>query len=168
MDRPNANRTWIEVAQAVSRRSRCVRSQVGCVIVDGNGRIVATGYNGPPANWLPKKADGSLNLSAMSSSCDLFCARAIGWQGDGGYTNCPSVHAEMNALMVSDRTRREHGTLYVTRAPCFSCAKAVANSGVDAVYAGPVPSGYDQVIYDEVDQGLQLMQDSGLVVVRFG
>lgn len=49
------------------------------------------------------------------------------------YSDCPSLHAEANALMMSDRSLRLHGTIYVTSAICMTCAKLIANSGLTDV-----------------------------------
>jgi len=49
--RPSWDETWLAVAGAVAKRSLCVRDQVGAVIVSPQQRIVATGYNGPPAGF---------------------------------------------------------------------------------------------------------------------
>lgn len=135
--RASWDETWMAVAHAVAQRSRCVRAQAGCVVVDANNRIVATGYNGPPATmW-----------SAQSGTCDNFCERAMhGARPETltSYDDCPSIHAEANALLFCDRREREGGTIYVTTNTCFTCAKLVANSGltrvvhiVDAEYRGP-------------------------------
>lgn len=50
--------------------------------------------------------------------------------GAKDYSDCPSLHAEVNALLSSDRTRHEGGTIYVTSPPCWSCGKMIANSGL--------------------------------------
>lgn len=52
------------------------------------------------------------------------------------YSDCPSLHAEANALMVSDRSLRVGGTIYVTSHPCMACAKLISNSGLTGVYVG--------------------------------
>lgn len=49
--RPNWDAVWSHVAEAVSARSLCDRAKVGAAIVDWDNRIVAVGYNGPPANF---------------------------------------------------------------------------------------------------------------------
>jgi dCMP deaminase len=126
VSRPSWIETWFEVADAVAKRSRCVRARVGAVIVDERQRIAATGYNGPPAR-----------MDMGEGDCEHWCAR-----GDLGptdqtitsYEDCPSIHAEMNALMYVDRSRVENGSLYVTGTICFTCAKAVANSGLQVVH----------------------------------
>lgn len=46
------------------------------------------------------------------------------------YDDCPSLHAEANALMRSDHSARVGGSIYVTSHVCFGCAKLIANSGL--------------------------------------
>lgn len=53
--------------------------------------------------------------------------------GASDYTDCPSLHAEVNALLSSDRIRHESGTIYITSDPCWSCGKMIANSGLSTV-----------------------------------
>jgi deoxycytidylate deaminase len=49
------------------------------------------------------------------------------------YDDCPSLHAEANALLSAERSERLGGTIYVTSAICFGCAKLIANSGLVSV-----------------------------------
>jgi dCMP deaminase len=128
--RPTWDETWMAVARQVGQRSLCVRDQIGAVIVDRNNRIVDTGYNGPPRGWQPIHSDKCLSWCPRNQEEPLHPA----------YDDCYSIHAEANALMFSDRTRREGGTIYVSSGTCGACAKLVANSGLEqAVYApGPI------------------------------
>jgi dCMP deaminase len=110
------------------------------VIVDYRNRIISTGYNGPPEGFVHQ-----------GRSCDVWCARGateLRPLHDAGmphqrttlavdYADCPSLHAEANALMVCDRTVREGGTIYVTSDVCISCAKLIANSGLERVIVQP-------------------------------
>lgn len=117
---------WMTVAEVIATKSWCVRAQVGAVIVTPDNRIVATGYNGPPAGML-----------RPSARCDAWCPRARG-EVDVTSTHvygltCPTVHAEANALLWSDRSIVRGGTMYVTHAVCHDCVKLIANSGVAAV-----------------------------------
>lgn len=124
MSRTPEDQVWMNVAKAVSERSRCVK-QVGAVIVGSDGRVVATGYNGPPAGYIP--------AIGFNSSAN-FCPRdGDSGHKDPGYEDCVCVHAETNALLYSDRASREGGTIYVTSVPCFGCAKSLAASGLSRV-----------------------------------
>lgn len=123
------------VAQTIARRSLCDRDKVGAVIVDARNRIVATGYNGPPAGF-PRIHVGT---------CQQWCTRARavkiiertndlpGFTIQADYSDCPSLHAEANALIVCDRSVREGGTIYVSSSICSACAKLIANSGLARV-----------------------------------
>jgi dCMP deaminase len=112
----------MNVAETVAKRSRCSRAQVGAVVVSSQQRISATGYNGAPAGW-PDETD-----------CIEWCPRARGEAPlDQFYEDCPSIHAEANALLYVDRSKVEGGTIYVTGACCMQCAKLVSNSGIARV-----------------------------------
>lgn len=141
MNRPSWDETWLEVAHVVSLRSVCSRSNVGAVIVTHRNRIVATGYNGPPARWLPLMGVHPDELPRdYYTNCMHWCPRAIVGPTEmtaKSYEDCLSVHAELNALMFVDRTQCEGGTMYVTSHICWTCAKAVANSGIARVMVKP-------------------------------
>jgi deoxycytidylate deaminase len=49
------------------------------------------------------------------------------------YSDCPSGHAETNAISRSNFESRQGATLYVTSDVCIPCAKIVANSGIKRV-----------------------------------
>jgi deoxycytidylate deaminase len=117
MERIGWEETWLDIAKVMSRRSGCARFQAGAVIVDVNNRVVATGYNGPPAY--------------MNQTCATDCPRAQeGAVRSLSYDNCIAIHAEANALMFCDRKDREGGSIYVNAIPCLDCAKLIANSGL--------------------------------------
>lgn len=117
---------WLDIARTTAQRSKCSRRQVGAVVVaQGEKQLVSIGYNGAPAAF-PEKA---------GERCVDFCPRAQTDGADASYSNCVSVHAEVNALLAADRNARIGGTLYVTSSPCWDCAKVIANSGIDRVVA---------------------------------
>ena len=119
--RPSWDDVWMQMADVIAQRSKCDRAKVGAVIVDEDQNILAAAYNGPAPAW----TDWG---SAMS--CINWCPRA---QGIGGttsdYSNCPSNHAEINAIArMTPTTRRIKA--YVNRLCCITCAKALAAAGV--------------------------------------
>jgi dCMP deaminase len=113
------------MADVMAVRSKCVRRQIGAVIVSPDNSQVWVGYNGPPADW---ELQGKLGVS-----CEMWCERAKFNQGTPGYDNCITIHAEANALLKSDRASRQGGTIYVTSFPCWDCGKMIANSGIKRV-----------------------------------
>ena len=119
--RPSDDELFMRVAHQVATRSLCDRDQVGAVIVDTQLRITGTGRNGPPAGFTHNEL-----------TCSHWCLRAAHGSryAEPDYSDCPSIHAEANALLSSDRSRHEGGTIYITSDPCWSCAKMIANSGL--------------------------------------
>lgn len=109
VDRPSWDRYFLDIAEAVSRRSHDGETQVGAVIVDPNKRILATGYNGFPPG------------------CD---DRELPNLRPDKYPYM--VHAEINAI-ASSRQDLRGSTLYCTWSPCRDCAKAVITAGVARV-----------------------------------
>lgn len=159
--RPSWDDTWLAVADVVSRRSRCTRDQVGAVIVDDRNRIVATGYNGPPAGMKFTDSDGDV---VTEVGCGVWCPRVHMAQSGNAhglaldYSDCYSLHAEANALSVCDRSVREGGTIYVTSGICFGCAKLIANSGLTHVTVRPSMD----TPYRNCDKSYELIMNCGL------
>jgi dCMP deaminase len=89
---------FMEIAQVVSRRSTCMRLNVGAVIVQGR-TIVSIGYNGTPAG-LPH---------CQGNSCR------------GRHRCSETVHAEDNALRHLPLGVEGPLDLYVTDSPCPAC-----------------------------------------------
>jgi dCMP deaminase len=123
---------FLDLAKATSTRATCSRRKHGAIIVQGR-RIVATGYNGGPSGY-PHCEDGG-------------CPRAASDAPQGrDYEACIAIHAEANALLFASPEERNGATLYCTGAPCFGCAKLIANSGVaEVVAAGGRYDGWDAV-----------------------
>jgi dCMP deaminase len=126
------DRYFLNIARETARRSNCVRSQHGAVVVR-NRRIRSTGYNGPPSGH---------------AHCDEgACPRASSEAASGwGYDSCIAIHAEANALLYSSPEEREGASIYITGVPCFSCAKLIANSGIGEVVTEGAPyDGWQEV-----------------------
>lgn len=163
--RPSWDATWLAVADVVGQRSLCSRDRVGAVIVDPLNRVVATGYNGPPAGfqheerpcveWC-KRAQTNVHSALGRAAQDVLI--------DPGYVDCPALHAEANALSVCDRSVREGGTIYVTSHSCFSCAKLIANSGLAVVIIGLVAGDRDRE-YRDPTRSYEFMERCGLTVI---
>lgn len=133
--RPSRLDTLLAVAETIAKRSTCNRLAVGAVVAR-DGRILTTGYNGPPAGMHHCEHD-------MSAEYTETCSEA--------------VHAEANAIAFAARygMATEGCELYVTHAPCLPCAKLIVNAGiVKVVYA----HGYRD------RSGLILLRDAGVGV----
>jgi dCMP deaminase len=136
--RPTWDTTWLAIAEVMSFRSLCANAKIGAVIVSASQRLVSSGYNSPPAGFKVDSTalahpSGIVEPTSVAN-CQYFCPRARGGvRTPGDYSNCISVHAELNALAYADRSSMEGGTLYVTGTVCWDCGKVVANSGITRV-----------------------------------
>lgn len=109
---------WCESGAEIFRT--CSRRSYMAIVLSSSGRTLGTGYNGAPSG-APHCVDGG-------------CPRAASESSHGApYGNCVAVHAEANALLHSDRSAREGGTLYVNGPPCWDCTKLIAGSGIKTV-----------------------------------
>ncbi len=141
--RPTVDEYFISFAKLASTRSTCVRRQVGAVFVRDK-HILATGYNGSPANMPHCTTETCLRLKT-------------GIKPGERHELCRGVHAEQNAIIqcalhgVSSRG----ATLYVTHSPCTICAKMLINAGVIRVV---VTRKYPD------EDGIQMLKDSGVKV----
>jgi dCMP deaminase len=143
--RPNWDSYFMEIAQIVSKRSTCLRRNVGALIVKDK-RILSTGYNGAPM---------------MLRHCiDAECLREKRNVVSGErHELCRGLHAEQNAIIQA----AYHGVsingahLYSTHLPCSICIKMVINAGISRVF---YLDGYP----DEL--AAELMKESGMETVR--
>lgn len=123
---------YLGIANAVSKRSTCLRRHYGAVIVNDD-EIIATGYNGSPR--------GEVNC------CDKgFCKRnelGIAHNTPSYSDDCHSVHAEQNAMLSAARREMIGATLYlygeeledgewksIDAVACPLCRRMIANSGI--------------------------------------
>lgn len=106
---------FMGVALLAAMRSKDPSTQVGACIVDGENRILSTGYNGFPSGC----------------SDDEFPWER---QGEYGETKYPFVvHAELNAILNARGKNLTGAKLYVALFPCNECAKAIIQSGIREV-----------------------------------
>lgn len=128
-ERPTRDDVYMKMAHLIATRGTCRRRQVGCVLVDPRGRILATGYNGVAAGlphcnqveWVPRGRPAehweTKDLATYPHACS-GAGSASGTNLDG----CEAIHAEQNAiLLLSDPWKVE--SAYVTVSPCSSCIK---------------------------------------------
>lgn len=134
------------MARELAQRSLCDRDKVGALICDENNKVIGEGYNGPPkgfwhghqpcVKWCARAATAQWKAgeAPYTNAADFpEWARAGFYGPNKDYSDCPSLHAEANALITSDRTLRAGGTIYVTSHVCMACAKLIANSGLRCV-----------------------------------
>lgn len=108
---------FMGVALLAAQRSKDPNTQVGACIVDGENRILSTGYNGFP----------------KGCSDDEFPWNRDAAQGETKYPFV--VHAELNAILNNRGKTLAGAKLYVSLFPCNECAKAIIQAGIcEVVY----------------------------------
>ena len=146
MPRPDWDEYFMRIAFDVSRRSTCLRRQVGAILVKGR-RILATGYNGAPSGLRHCEEAGCIREERNVPSGER-------------HELCRGLHAEMNAFLqaaVHGVSTRD-SALYTTTYPCSLCARMIINAGVRRVVeAGEYP--------DEL--AAELLSESGIAVEHF-
>jgi dCMP deaminase len=131
-DRVSREEWFLQVALDCAKRSTCIQRKYGAIIVDRDGYIISTGYNGSPRGT----AD-CLNIRT--------CWRRLHNIPSGqNYEKCMSVHAEMNALLQAGKSAKG-GVMYLAgydmdkkdlpdnMMPCSLCTKLLINSQIKDV-----------------------------------
>ena len=127
---------YLDIADAVSERSTCLRRRYGAIIVKDH-IIISTGYNGAPR--------GEANCIDTG-----ICERERLHVPKGqNYELCVAVHAEQNAIINADPAVMEGATIYIvginadgtlaSGKPCLLCRRMLRNAKLA------------QVVYYETD-----------------
>ena len=132
MERRDKINYYLDIADAVSRRSTCLRRIYGAIIVK-NDEIISTGYVGAPR--------GRKNCSDLG-----HCIRAeLNIPRGQRYELCRSVHAEANAIISASRGDMIGSTMYLcghnlpggeyveNPCCCSMCKRMVINAGIEKV-----------------------------------
>lgn len=130
-ERPTKDEYYLGIAEAVLKRSTCLRRNYGAVLVKDD-EIVATGYNG--------------SVRGEANCCDVgYCEReAQGVPKGERYELCCAIHAEDNAITSAGRHKASGATLYIvgkntadgtyaSPAPCMMCRRKIVNAGIKRV-----------------------------------
>lgn len=130
MARISKDEYYLGIAEAVLRRSTCLRRNYGVVLVK-NDEIIATGYNGSPR--------GETNCC----DCGKCRREELGIAKGERYELCVAIHAEDNAITSAGREKAYGSTLYIVGkeqngdyanpAPCLMCRRKIVNAGIHRV-----------------------------------
>ena len=110
------DKVWFEVAQVISKLSKCQKGGTGAVIVSADGRLVGSGYTGHPHGWNDEVCD---RQGIASNTC--YDSNGLG------------LHAELNAILHTAYLDRQLGTLYSSRALCRQCALQASQAGIKRI-----------------------------------
>ncbi len=143
--RPNWDKYFMGIAEAVKMRCSCMSAKKGALIVKEK-QIISTGYNGTPKKIKHCTAGG----------CARCTDRHLGKLESGNYSKpCICAHAEENAIVQAahNGVSTKDAIMYTTFTPCNMCAKMIINAGIREVVA--------KVAYPD-DVGTRLLKDAGV------
>jgi dCMP deaminase len=124
----NKDDFYMKLCELIATQTKCLSRQVGAIAVK-EGRVLATGYNGPPMKYP--------HCGREDDNGKIWCPRKFSGLPSGvGLENCPSEHAERNVVnnAALNGVSLKGSTMYVSsEAPCRECAKAIVNSGIAEV-----------------------------------
>lgn len=113
---------YLGIAEAVSKRSPCLKMHVGSIIVK-NDSIISSGYNG---------------IARGEPHC-IICSR-LDKESGSEYITCPAIHSEENAIINAARqgVSTLDSILYLWTdkgglKPCYRCERAIRNAGIKEV-----------------------------------
>jgi dCMP deaminase len=108
---------YLQIAAVMAQRGTCIRRQVGCVLVDKEGFILATGYNGVAAG----------RRHCITNPCP-------GAEASSGerLDECEAIHAEQNAILRLSDPRKVYSA-YCTTSPCISCVKLLLGTSCQRI-----------------------------------
>ena len=151
---------YLDIADAVSERSTCMRRRYGAIIVRSD-EIISTGYNGAPR--------GRKNCSDLG-----YCAReALKIPSGERYELCRSVHAEANAIISASRRDMLGGVMYLVgrdgktgellhdTTSCAMCRRLIINAGIAKIVART-----GQADFTVTDVGEWIAKDDSVPVQR--
>lgn len=119
--RPGWDEYFMGFARLASRRSTCLRRQVGAVVVKDR-RVLASGYNGAPSRLPHCEETGCLRKRLKVPSGER-------------HELCRGLHAEQNAIIqaATHGVSIQKGIIYTTNFPCSICTKMLINAGIEAI-----------------------------------
>lgn len=123
--RPSREEWAMQLAVITAQRATCCRRQVGCVLLNQRGHVMATGYNGVASKQLHCN-------DCVGGEYPHACQGA--WLPSGiGLDSCQAIHAEQNALLQCSNVY-EIRSCFVTLSPCITCCKLLLNTSCQEIY----------------------------------
>ena len=117
-NRLNIDQWAMALVQTTALRSTCLHRQIGCILTNKKGHVLATGYNGA--------ATGLVHCSDTG-----HCHKARFTSGEG-LDHCVAIHAEQNALLQCHNVNEIHA-VYCTASPCTTCTKLLLNTSAQII-----------------------------------
>src|ERR1700751_750403 len=140
---------FMNLATDLSKRSHCVKAQVGAVLTKDT-RIISVGYNGPPA--------GTHNFDTEWPG--------VGCPRDSKNSCSLALHAEQNAILYATKNNvsMQGSSLYITLAPCIACARVIYTVGIKKVL---YLNSYAEMKGLTSEEGVDFLNKFGVEVTRY-
>lgn len=116
-------------------------TQVGAILVDEDGTVILTAYNGPPR--------GVMDLPGRRERPTKYLF---------------AVHAEANLIAFAARKgiRTDGLAVFTTHHPCADCARTMIQAGIKVVRYGP---GLTSMPAEHFEAARQMFAEAGVKVV---
>ena len=121
--RPSFMDIFAEILLVMAKRSSCLFAEIGGIIIDEEeNRIIASGYNGPPAG--------------CDNCYEVGCARIENGEIKKGGGRCRGLHGELNVFLHATKygIKTKGLSMVASFKPCFECSKMISNSGLKRIY----------------------------------
>ena len=147
--KPRFDDIFMELAVNLSKRSHCIKAQVGAVLTKET-RIISIGYNGPPSG---------------THNCDEEFP-GVGCPRDSKGSCSLALHAEQNAILYAAKNGAviEGATIYVTLSPCIACARIIFSMKIAKVV---FLHSYAQYKGIPTDEGVEFLRKFGVETVQY-
>ncbi|GAB3921881.1 deoxycytidylate deaminase [Larkinella terrae] len=149
MTKPRFDDIFMDLAVNLSKRSHCIKAQVGAVLTKET-RIISIGYNGPPSG---------------THNCDEEFPE-VGCPRDSKGSCSLALHAEQNAILYAAKNGAviEGATIYVTLSPCIACARIIFSMKIAKVV---FLHSYAQYKGIPTDEGVEFLRKFGIETVQY-
>ena len=114
LKKPSDDSFYMEIAQVIAKKSRCLKRKVGAVLVK-NKRILTLGFDDTPRNIKHCNENGCQACSKEDMQSPCLCN-----------------HAEENVIIQAAHhgMSTQDATLYTTDSPCLRCVQILINAGI--------------------------------------
>jgi dCMP deaminase len=144
------NNIFLDIAGDLKQGSKCVKLQVGCILVKNN-RIISSGVNGTPTGYI---------------NCNEVFPNGLHTQDDidkhHTWSKLNETHAEMNAVLsaANEGIKLRGSIIYVTTFPCSECLKNLIQLGIKCIYFK------DHYSYSDLTWSLKYSSDNSVSLYK--
>jgi dCMP deaminase len=141
------DRRFLEMAELVSNWSKDSSTRVGSVIVDGDKRVISTGYNGFPR----KIFDNPLDLEDRTRKYQKV------------------LHSEINSILFAKRDLTGCSIYIYPFLSCADCTKVIIQSGITRVITVQVDKTSERYLRwkDSFEISMEMYREADVKVFEY-